>query len=410
MKLVEIRLTPSCIGTALAFDVFNAAGILIAAKGHTVASQSDFDGLLKNHTQLFIDKEDSIEHIRAYNNKLHNLVDKDATLRTIANTSIFSATAKAPIVSRVMESQTWLNIQAQAQSMLKADTAAIFLPKLEQIDAYILQQTTLNPDGALLALMQLSSSEMHLYSATHALFVSAICQVTARDILKWPDPLITSLRRAALTMNLGMTALQDQLTLQREPPTAAQRHQIDCHPALSVHILKQLDITDPHWLYAVAHHHARKPGALTGRTSACQMARLIQRADTFCAHLAPRATRAPAPSFAAMKASYFDENSQIDEAGAALVKAVGIYPPGTVVRLQTGETAMVIQRGTNTSTPRVAVFINKSGLPTGELIMRDTKIPQFKITSSILRSEIKVKLDLDKLLTLTKAPPSSKFW
>ena len=47
----------------------------------------------------------------------------------------------------------------------------------------------------------------------------------------------------------------------------------------------------------------------------------------FAARLAPRASRVPEPPAAAMQACYFDENRQIDPAGAALIKTVGTYSP-----------------------------------------------------------------------------------
>jgi len=73
-----------------------------------------------------------------------------------------------------------------------------------------------------------------------------------------------------------------------------------------------------------------------------------------------------------MKAIYFDENGQIDEAGAALIKAIGIYPPGSFVRLANGEVAVVVQRGANTAAPRVAVVLNRNGTPNADLTLRNT--------------------------------------
>jgi hypothetical protein len=67
-----------------------------------------------------------------------------------------------------------------------------------------------------------------------------------------------------------------------------------------------------------------------------------------------------------MQACYFDEHRQIDAAGAALIKAVGVYSPGTLVRMANNETGVVVRRGANTSTPRVAVLVNRDGFATGE--------------------------------------------
>jgi ribosomal protein S16 len=130
----------------------------------------------------------------------------------------------------------------------------------------------------------------------------------------------------------------------------------------------------------------------------------------FAAQLAPRGSRASLASATAMQACYFDENKQVDEAGAALIKAVGIYQPGTFVRLATDEIAVVIKRGVNTTTPKVAVLINRSGMPTVEPTIRDTSLRDYRAVASVAHRDVKVTLNLDKLLPLTQTPASERPW
>jgi len=120
----------------------------------------------------------------------------------------------------------------------------------------------------------------------------------------------------------------------------------------------------------------------------------------FTSRLAPRVSRTPMSTSAAMQGCYFDEEQQVDEAGAALIKAVGVYSPGLYVRLVNNELAVVIQRGKNTSTPRVAVLVNRDGLPAGTMMLRDTALPQYKIAASVPQREVKVQVPLDRLLAL----------
>jgi ribosomal protein S16 len=171
-----------------------------------------------------------------------------------------------------------------------------------------------------------------------------------------------------------------------------------------------MGIRDPCWLEAVRSHHDKTPGPLAGRTEGQRMAHLIQRADIFAARLAPRAFRLADSPASAMHACYFDENRQIDEAGAALIKAVGIYSPGSFVRLTTDEVAVVIKRGANTSTPRVAILINRSGMPNGELTVRDTSKREYRIVAGVPHRDVKVQINLERLLALTKAADSGRPW
>jgi hypothetical protein len=130
------------------------------------------------------------------------------------------------------------------------------------------------------------------------------------------------------------------------------------------------------------------------------MARLIQRADLFGARIAPRATRHPMLVTAAMQASYYDEARQVDEAGAALIKTLGVYPPGSFVRLASQEVGVVLRRGASATTPRVAVVLNRDGMATGEPIPRDTAQPGWKITAALPQRQVRVKTGLQRLLDM----------
>ena len=156
--------------------------------------------------------------------------------------------------------------------------------------------------------------------------------------------------------------------------------------------------------------HLAVPGELAARAFGQRMARLMQRADMFAARLAPRASRRPGSAQAAMQACYFDENRQIDEAGAALIKAVGVYSPGSLVRLANQEIGVVVRRGANTTTPRVAILVNRYGIATGEHVIRDTSQRELRIAASVPQHECKVKINLDRLLALTAGAGSGGPW
>jgi hypothetical protein len=113
---------------------------------------------------------------------------------------------------------------------------------------------------------------------------------------------------------------------------------------------------------------------------------------------------------AAMQACYFDENKKIDEAGAALIKAVGIYQPGSFVKLASDEIGVVVRRGGNTTTPRTAVLINRNGMPTGEPLVRDTALKEYKVVASVAHRDVKVQFNLDRLLPFTLTGKSDRPW
>ena len=409
MRLIAVNIESIRIGAPLPFPLMDKEGVLLAAKAFVIASKGDLEDISKRGGGLFINVEDSEVHHRAYVDRLYGLVRDDKSLGEIAGTKLASASLSnrpEPIV--IEERPDWLDMLEQWNYFLREGYREDFAERMDRLCGTLNGQVRRNPDGTLFALIYLSATEKRMYSAAHAMLTSVMCGLAAQDVLSWPADQVSSLCRAALTMNLGMTELQDRLATQIEAPNAAQRRTIDNHAARGAEMLEAVGVTDALWLQAVREHHTQQSGPLQGREPAAAMARLIQRADMFSARLAPRASRAPTAPAAAMQACYFDEKRQVDEAGAALIKAVGIYQPGSFVRLVTEEVAIVITRGRNTTTPRVAVLVNRSGIPTVEPTIRDTSLKDYKIASSVAHRDVRVQVNLEKLLPLTLAPASNR--
>lgn len=409
MHLVPVTAESIRIGHPLPFALMDKDGVLLAKKDFVVASRRDLDEFATRGGGLFIDVADSEAHHRAYVERLHNLVRDGKSLGEIAIAKIGRSKQDA-LLAAENERPDWLDLQVQCNAMLRDVNPEHLGERLERLHGQLSRHLWRNPDGTLFALIHLSATEVRMYSATHAMLVSVMCGLAAREVLKWHIELETTLCKAALTMNLGMTVLQDKLAQQVEPPTPAQRAVINAHMDTSADMLLEMGVTDPVWLQAVRAHHTQEPGPLRSRDTAQQLARVIQRADMFAARLAPRASRVPIAPAAAMQACYFDENRQMDEAGAALIKAVGIYQPGSFVRLATDEIAVVIKRGLNTTSPKVAVLVNRSGMPTVEPTLRDTSQREFRVVSSVAHRDVKVQISLERILPLTASTGADRPW
>lgn len=399
MNLVPLSIDSIHFGQPLPFVLRGADGALLAQKGFIIRNRADLNTLLARGVQLYVDTDESGESHRAYLAGLQRMLIADTNLGEIA-TMKMSAAESAARERTDTGPADWPELQERATQLLRAPQAGDFGTRFQALHEELARHTTQSPDATVLALVYLSAQETRLYSATHAMLVSCVCMVTAREVLRWPEAHILTLGRAALSMNVAMTELQDQLTQQAQPLTTAQIAAVESHAARSETLLRQLGVADPLWLEAVRNHHHRLPGPMADKTEAQQMARLIQRADIFGARLAPRVGRLPMPVTAAMQASYYDEQQQVDEAGAALVKALGIYPPGAFVRLATQEIAIVLKRGPSATTPRVAVVMNRSGMPTGEMIPRNTAQPSCKITGPVAHKDVRVQLQVARLVAM----------
>jgi HD-GYP domain-containing protein (c-di-GMP phosphodiesterase class II) len=410
MNLTPINIDSIVVGQPLPCALRADNGALLAGKGYLVKSRQELEFMVGRRLQIYIDFDESENFRRAYVNKLNDLVREDRSLGQIADMQMSAYGVKKVSAAEFSDDPDWLELQTQTHAMLRDVNGETFLPRLERLQNALEQDTLRNPDGTLFALLQLAGGEVRQYSATHAMLVCVLCLLAARDVLKWPEAHIKSMCSAALTMNIGMTDLQDRLATQAEPPNPEQLKRIDSHAARSVDLLQQMGVTDELWLEAVLFHRSQTPGPLAKRSEGKRFARLIQRADMFAARLSPRASRPADSPASAMQSCYFDEDRQIDEAGAALIKAAGIYSPGTYVRLSTNEIAVVVKRGLNTTMPRVAVLINRLGMATGEPILRETSQAEYRILASVPYRDVKINHNLDRMLALTKASASDRPW
>jgi len=407
MNLVPVSVDSIRLKQPLPFHLLDKAGVLIAKKGFVIETDEGLLEVAAREGGLYIDADNNENQApkdvqRAFVDQLQTMVREQRNIGYIAKTRLSLDALQRREAEQNLPFD-WLDLQVQANHLLHDGNAQSFRDRLAHIDTVLSRQIVRNPDGALFALIYLSASETGMYSATHAMLVAVMCVLAAREVLNWPEDEVGVLFKAALTMNVAMTELQDRLSRQKAPLDAEQRARVRDHAERSAQLLAAFGIDDPVWLGAVRAHHEPTPGPLGPRDAAHRMARLIQRADMFAARLAPRMTRPPTAPAVAMQACYFDELRKVDEAGAALIKAVGIYQPGAFVRIATDEIAVVVRRGSNTSTPRVAVVLNRNGVPIVEPPTRETSAKDYRIVASVAHRDVRVQLNLERMLLLTQS-------
>jgi hypothetical protein len=192
---------------------------------------------------------------------------------------------------------------------------------------------------------------------------------------------VRSLALAALTMNASIVDLQAQMAEQSDPPSKRQMDLIRSHPQRSVELLRAVGVSDLEWLGAVADHHERSGGSGYPRALAQpgEAARLLRACDVFAAKISARAFRpALAPQVAARQLFQEEGGGPI---AAALIKAVGVYPPGDFVKLRNGEVAVVAQRATAGKAPTVVVLLSATGKLLPSAPRRDTTLTEFAIAA-----------------------------
>jgi hypothetical protein len=203
-------------------------------------------------------------------------------------------------------------------------------------------------------------------------------------------------------MNVSIMRLQDQLALSQLPPTASMLAEIEGHAETSAQMLQASGFTDALCLDVVRLHRCppEDGGPLVERPPAAQLAALLRRVDVFTAKLSQRASRPPMQPTQALREACLFSDGRPDEIAGALLKAVGLYPPGSFVELAAGEHAIVLSRGRTANQPTVAALVGANGLPLIEPAQRDTSDRRFAVKGVLAAAAVRVRPSHEKLLAL----------
>ena len=231
-----------------------------------------------------------------------------------------------------------------------------------QYDRWMTDLLKRDTDMGLYLLFQLASNSPVGYSASHALVSAVLCHLIALE-LKLPQVERDSLVHAALTMNIAMTQLQDQMAGQLEKPSAVQQAAIRDHAVKSIRLLDGLGVTDALWLETILLHHddSAGQGSLQQIPPAQRLARILRVVDRYAAMISPRKSREGRSATDSARFIIGQTSELTDEVGLVLVGVVGQCPPGTYVRLDDGQMAVVMRRSSLPSRPFVAIVINEAG-------------------------------------------------
>lgn len=254
-----------------------------------------------------------------------------------------------------------------------------------------------DPEAAIAA--SLLDRQDESYAAGHSLSCATLCALLAKRF-GWAEERRLSVACAALTMNLGMLELQQRLLRHASPLAPLQLAEIHAHPDTALAALQGLGIADPIWLEAVHQHHEKPDGNgyprhLTTLAEEGQMLRLV---DVYFARTSVRADR-PALTPAQVVRTLFVDEGQGSCAPlvASLVKLLGLYPPGSFVKLANGEVGVVFRHGETPTTPIAASVTTASGMPTMQPVRRDTGREAYAISGTIVPEKVSVGYDLGKL-------------
>ena len=353
------------VGQPLAWPLFDPAGKLLADAGAMVLCEAQRLTLLQ----------------RGFVDPALCLVEDDTLLVDDAGEPELPPPPLPPVFGEVRALKRRL---ADAHMQLLAagtpEGALVVLELVTELQALVARDA----DAALAAVQLDLDDGGHISRQVHA---AILCQMALRARERDPAE-VDSLMAAALTYDLALGPIADTLNRQQGELSAQQRRQVSAHPDEAVMLLKAAGVEDPLWLDAVLHHHERLDGSgyphgLMGRDIG-DGARLLAVVDIFSAMVRPRAYREAVIARNALRNLFMERGTAVDtELPGLLVKEIGVFPPGTVVRLASGEVGVVTHRGGNAACPRVARLVNATGTFAAVARSRDTREAEHAIVEAV---------------------------
>jgi putative nucleotidyltransferase with HDIG domain len=244
----------------------------------------------------------------------------------------------------------------------KAVDARQCLPLVEDIS----QSVTRNP-GAIVSLARLKTHDDYTYM--HSVAVCALMVALARQMGLSEDEQRTA-GLAGLLHDIGKAVMPQDVLNKPDKLTDVEFRMMREHPVKGHEMLREVGTAGEVAMDVVLHHHERMDGkgyphGLTGDRISL-MARMGAVTDIYDAVTSNRPYKAPwDPSEALARMAGWSPAHLDPAVFQNFVKALGIYPIGSLVRLQSGRLAVVIEQNPQAlMSPVVKVFFStRTNLP-----------------------------------------------
>lgn len=356
------------LGEPLAFSVYDQAGRLLLRKGIVITMQEQVDRIIQRKAVMGTDGLAAIERIAAppratpplrAQGEAMPVFDQVGSL--ILNLKHSFATAlKTPgqidLGARVRQ------FAARIQALCKADIdSALAAPHLDNVNPYIIVHQVM---GAVLA--ELTARRAGMAEEERLLLVCA-----------------------ALTRDIGLFGVQVELDQANGALSDALRRAVVEHPLTGARILRDAGVQAPVWLDAVEQHHERLDASgYPGKLRASDIGaggRILAIADTYSAMTKPRPYRNKEYSSQnALRDIYMQKDVSLDGALIhAMIREIGIFPPGSIVRLKSGEIAVVKHCTHKPAEAVVYTVYDPRGMPLLEPIRREAANPNYEIMGMV---------------------------
>ncbi|WEN13432.1 phosphohydrolase [Rhodanobacter sp. AS-Z3] len=349
------------VGDALPFNARDARGVLLLRQGQVITSLGQIERLVENVKSA--ESDGPVE------------IPRDRPL------------------SKVSPLGLALEARRRLHALLSNPEPVDFTDEVRRIGSMLCKACSMNADVVLASILLCRDEP---YSVRHAVNVAVSSYITGKA-MHLDASTLTSIVSAALTMNIGMFDLQQQLVSLKGTLNDELRQQVEIHCEHGTGLLQEYGVNDPLWLEIVRDHHERPNGSgYPAHKSAASIAvptQLVALGDIYCARVSGRMYRSAMAPNEALRRLFLDEGAVADEQYAALfIKTLGVYPPGTSVRLRNGSIGVVTHRGVSGQRPRVSSITTQDGLLVSTPIRRSVESEAHAVSEVVNLDELDLSI------------------
>ena len=274
-----------------------------------------------------------------------------------------------------------------------------FPARLMEVATSVISAAELNSDIALACI--LLNQQAGDYPVRHCLDSAVVALLVAQSMSIAREEIVT-LTAAALTMNVGMLRQQVQLQRKQEVLSGEEIESIHRHPQEGVGMLEAAGVHDAGWLaYVMSHHESEDGGGYPAGLAGKDIppgAKILALADRYCACVSERKYRKSQLPSTTLREIFLERGKSVDPALAAyFIKVLGIYPPGTMVRLNNGEIGVVSRKGEGATTPIVHALVGPRGVALSIPVRRDTASEPFAIKEALHADQANIRFSMHQV-------------
>ncbi|OWW20494.1 HD-GYP domain-containing protein [Noviherbaspirillum denitrificans] len=364
------QITPADIklGEPLTFSVYDQEGRLLLRKGIVITMQEQVDRIILRKAVMGTDGLAASERaaappratppLRAQGEAMPVFDQVGSLILNLKHT--FTTVIKTP--DQIDLGVRVRQLAARIQALCKADIdSALAAPHLDHANPYLI---------------------------VHQVMGAVLAEVTARRA-GLDDEARLPLVCAALTRDIGLFEVQAELDQANGALPDALKRAIAAHPSTGAAILRSAGVDDAAWLDAVEQHHERLDGngyphKLQGG-AVSPGGRILAIADTYSAMTKPRPYRAKEHSSQnALRDIYLQKDVSLDGGLIqAMIREIGIFPPGSIVRLKSGEVAVIKHCTHKPADAVVYTVYDPRGMPMLDPIRREAANPNYEIMGMV---------------------------